>query len=70
MDWKLDQQRRSKIQALLKNESIRKNKILGEIERDFTHIFGEKAGGIFSAGDDESGGKVMGKEVSASQDNA
>lgn len=46
MDWKLNQQRRKKNQASINNELSKSVNILGEMERDFSQIFGgnENAG--------------------------
>jgi hypothetical protein len=70
MDLKLDQQRREKIQALLNKEAAQKADILGNMERDFTQIFGEGAVTGLSVGDDDSGSRVLGEAVSFRLDSA
>lgn len=47
MDWKLEQQRREKKQAVGKIESARNVNILGEMEREFTQIFGGAGNSVF-----------------------
>lgn len=47
MDWKLEQQRREKKQAVGKIESARSVNIMGEMEREFTQIFGGAGNSIF-----------------------
>ena len=47
MDWKLEQQKREKKQAVGKNESVRRLGIMAEMERDFTQIFGWAGNAVF-----------------------
>lgn len=47
MDWKIEQQRREKKQAVGKIESSRNVNILGEMEREFAQIFGGSANSVF-----------------------
>ena len=58
MDWKLNQQRREKVQALLNKESAQKVTSLGDMECDFKKIFGEEHKAGFSVNTDKSGGKA------------
>lgn len=64
MDWKIEQQRREKKQALGKNESARSVNILGAMEREFTQIFGEGREAGFSASRDQTGGIARVAEAS------
>ena len=54
MDWKLDRQRREKAQALAKKSAAKNVNIMDEMEREFTHIFGEGREAVFSASPDKS----------------
>jgi hypothetical protein len=47
MDWKLEQQRQEKKQAVGKKESVRRLGIMAEMERDFTQIFGGAGNAVF-----------------------
>lgn len=47
MDWKIEQQRREKKQAVGKIESARNVNILGEMEREFAQIFGGTGNSVF-----------------------
>jgi hypothetical protein len=60
MDWKLDRQRRERKQTLEKKESAQSINIFGEMEREFTQIFGEGRKVGFSPGPDKSGNAVLG----------
>jgi len=47
MDWKLDQQRREKKQAMAKNEPAHDVDIAKEMEREFEQIFGGVKSGFY-----------------------
>jgi len=47
MDWKIEQQRREKKQAVGKIESAQNVNIMGEMEREFAQIFGGTGNSVF-----------------------
>jgi hypothetical protein len=65
MDWKLDQKKREKKQAMIKAVSAESANILGEMEREFTHIFGGTANAGFFRNRGKAGDPVRRNESSA-----
>lgn len=64
MDWKLDQKKREKRQAMLKNISSPDVNILGEMERDFAQIFGGNGSAGFFSSRGKAGDPVRRSEIS------
>lgn len=54
MDWKLDRQRREKAQALAIKSAAKSINIMDEMEREFTHIFGDGRTAEFAENPDKS----------------
>lgn len=64
MDWKLDRQRREKRQTLGKTDPAQSVNILGEMERDFTQIFGGTDSAGFFCNRGKAGDPVRRNETS------
>lgn len=70
MDWKLERERRQKIQSVEEKEASQSVNIFAEMEREFTHIFGEGRKADFSPAPKKSGGAVLGAARSPKPGNA
>jgi hypothetical protein len=67
MDWKLEQQRQEKKQAVGKKESVRRLGLMAEMERDFTQIFGGAGNAVFINRCRQAGDPVRRSESSSRQ---